>query len=125
MKELLTTLLCMAVLSTSAQYNEKEDFKQAFKQHMLTPTTVQKPALTFEQRDIVHHHVAGGVLLAAATPVIIASAITFAKGGENTNLAGTGLAFGSIAFGGSIYLHTLGFLKLKRYEGRKKELITD
>ena len=121
MKELLATILCLVVLSASAQYNDTNNFKQAFKQHMLTPTEHQKPKLTFEQRDIVHHHVAGAILLAVASPIIVASSLTFAQNGENTNLAGTGLAFGTIAVGGSFTSHGIGFKKLHRYRKAKKK----
>lgn len=115
MKGLLTTLLCVAVFSASAQYAPQPDFKQAFKQHMLTTTKKQKPQLTFEQRDVMHHHIAGAILLVVASPVLASSIITLATGGENTNLAGTGLAFGGVAFGGSVALHTLGFYKQHKY----------
>lgn len=83
---------------------------------MLQPVDYQKPAkLTFEQRDIVHHHVAGAILLAVASPLIIASSYTYASGGENTNLAATGMALGGAFFVGSITLHGIGFRKLHLY----------
>lgn len=83
---------------------------------MLKPVPYAKPAkLTFEQRDVVHHHVAGAILLAVASPLIIASSYTYASGGENTNLAATGMALGGAFFVGSITLHGIGFRKLRLY----------
>lgn len=124
MKELLTTLLCLVALNCAAQYQPKEDFKQVFKQHMLTPSKQEKPKLNFYQRDIIHHHIAGGVLAAVSIPVLVSSALTFANGGENTNMAATGLAFGGAAFVGSVTLHSLALKKLVKY-GKEGKLNGD
>jgi hypothetical protein len=88
---------------------------------MQTPTDYQKVKLNLEQRDIVHHHIAGSILLAFAAPIVTSSIITFAKQGENTNMAATGLAFGGMAFGGSITLHAIGFKKLHKYRKTNKK----
>ena len=114
MEKLLTALLCLAVLSTQAQYNEKDNFKQAFKQHMLTPTKQVKPQLTFEQRDVLHTNLAGGLLATVGIPIVTHSALEVT--GENQNMAITGLVFGGAAVVGSIVLHTLGINKLIRYK---------
>ena len=118
MKKLLPAILCLFVFSASAQYNDKNDFKQAFKQHMLTPTEQKETKLTFEQRDVLHHNLAGGLLAAVGIPVVTASALEV--NGENVNMAATGLAFGGAALIGSIVLHTLGINKLIRYKKEGK-----
>jgi hypothetical protein len=118
MKELLTPLLCLTVLSAAAQYQPQQDFKQVFKQHMLTPTEQKKPKLTFEQRDVLHHNLAGGILAAIGIPVVTHSALEINT--ENVNMAATGLAFGGAALVGSIVLHTLGINKLIRYKKEGK-----
>lgn len=120
MKELFTTLLCLAALNCSAQYQPQPDFKQEFKQHMLTPTETEKPKLNFYQRDVIHHNIAGGILAAVSIPVLVSSVLTFAKQGQNQELAATGLAFGGMAFGGSITLHSIGLKKLVKYSKEGK-----
>jgi hypothetical protein len=120
MKELLTTILCCFVLNAAAQYAPEDDFKQVFKQHMLTPTETNKPQLTFEQRDIIHHNIAGGILAAVSIPVLVSSILTFAEQGENQQLAATGLSFGGAAFIGSITLHSIGLKKLVQYHKQNK-----
>lgn len=120
MKELTTILLCIVALNCSAQLAPNHDFKQHFKQQMLQPVDYEKPAkLNFEQRDILHHHIAGALLMAVASPLIIASSYTYASGGENTNLAATGMALGGAFFVGGVTLHGIGFKKLSVY--RKRE----
>lgn len=117
-------MLCALALNCAAQYQPQDDFKQAFKQHMLKPTETEKPKLNFYQRDVLHHNIAGGVLAAVSIPVLVSSIITVATDGPNTNMAATGLAFGGVALGGSITLHSIGIKKLFRYK-KQGHLFTD
>ena len=117
MKELLTTLLCCVALSVSAQYAPEADFKTVFKQHMLTPT--EKPQLSFEQRDIIHHAIAGGLLSTAGIPVITASILGYEK---NPQMAITGFVFGGLATAGAIALHAITIKKAAKYHKAQMEL---
>lgn len=99
------------VLSASAQMAPDAEFKAVFKQHMLTPT--EKPQLTFEQRDIIHHAIAGGLLSTVGIPVVTASILGY---NENPQMAITGFVFGGLATAGSIALHALVIKKAARYK---------
>lgn len=117
MKELLTTLMCCVALSASAQYSPDADFKQAFKQHMLTPT--EKPQLSFEQRDIIHHAIAGGALATAGIPVVTAAILGYEN---NPQMAITGFIFGGLATAGAIAVQAITIKKAAQYHKKKKEV---
>lgn len=104
--------------NTNAQYAPEADFKAEFQRHMAVMS--EKPNLSFEQRDVLHTNIAGGILATIAIPVIVASTITFVTGGDDTNMAATGLAFGGIGLGGSFALHAIGIKKAVRYHKAQK-----